>query len=156
MDNFKYLTVGFNKNIKFLITTIHPEIDDKLADDLKSKFEIKTFNLNASLEFIDLAYNKEAAKRKKNLTTDEWKEIINTLSSSQTILPVDLEKLVSAIKQKGKTWKSDDIVKYIKNEMKNDYCEMKNSKPHAYSILSYMAYLNKSCIQTELIEYLMQ
>ena len=44
LNNFKYLKFGFNRNIKFLVTSKHPHIDDRLTDDLKAKFELKAFD----------------------------------------------------------------------------------------------------------------
>jgi tetratricopeptide (TPR) repeat protein len=148
-NDFDYLLNNFESNVKFLITTKNQQIPKELSHERYKAIELKVFDQNVCINFIDEKLN---IVHKNILKKEEWTKLLQDYRYLQ--LPIYLNKLISRINRKQRE-SFENIKKYLQNEKKEKFGTLKKENPYAYKILKYLSFLNRKTISYNFIGYLM-
>jgi tetratricopeptide (TPR) repeat protein len=148
-NDFDYLLTNFDSNVKFLITTKNQNISKELSNEKYDEIELKAFDPDVCINFIDQKLNKVHKNIHKK---DEWIKLLQDYIYLR--LPIYLDKLISRVNTKQR-WSFENIKKYLQDEEKEKFGTLKKENPHAYEILKYLSFLNRNIISYDFICYLM-
>ncbi len=142
------LVSGFNKNIDFLLTTRNEFIQINDEQNFE-KLTLKNFIREEALTFIHKCVR---IKLTNQWNDTDWKDIVESLESSKTmtISPYKLNRLISVLNE-HMHWSPADIKEYISREKEEKFYLVKTECPEAYTLLSYLTYLDEKSINLELI-----